>query len=252
MAVPVLIEVSYAFPMRFLGVDLGWVNGATGLAALDWDPAAGVLRLSSLELAADHGAVLAWVRAQAGDGPALVAVDAPTIIRNPSGQRPAERLLNAAFRRYGLGCHPANLGRPFAARTNAFAAALEELGFRHAPRLEARSPGRFQIEVFPHAAIVSLFGLDYRLKYKKGTVPERVVQLRRLRGFLFTLAQADPPCLLEDLPEVPSGGGARKDVEDRLDAVVCAYTAAHYWWWGSARNRTFGDAESGFLVVPGL
>ena len=111
--------------VRFLGVDLGWVNGATGLAALEFRD--GALHLVALELAADHEAVLAWVRAQAGDGPALVAVDAPTIIRNPSGQRPGERLLNSAFRKYGLGCHPANLGRPFAGKTNAFAAALEAM-----------------------------------------------------------------------------------------------------------------------------
>ena len=236
--------------MRFLGVDLGWVNGATGLAALEFR--SGVLHLVAIELAADHECVLAWIRAQAGDGPALVAVDAPTIIRNPSGQRPGERLLNSAFRKYGLGCHPANLGRPFAGKTNAFAAALEAMGFAHAPEIQARVPGRYQVEVFPHASIVWLFGLPYRLKYKKGTVPERVVQLRRLREFLFELEKADPPCLVGDLlPQVPDGGAARKGVEDRLDAVICAYTAAHYWWWGPERNRVFGDGETGFLVVPG-
>ena len=160
--------------------------------------------------------------------------------------------MNAAFRKYGLGCHPANLGRPFAAKTNAFAAALEELGFAHAPEIQARVPGRYQIEVFPHASIVWLFGLPYRLKYKKGTVPERVVQLRRLREFLFELEKADPPCLVGDmLPLVPDGGAARKGVEDRLDAVICAYTSAHYWWWSRERNRVFGDGETGFLVVPG-
>ncbi len=236
--------------VRFLGVDLGWVNGASGLAALEFRE--GALRLVSLELGVDHAEALRWVEAQAGGGDAVVAVDAPTIIRNATGQRPGERLLNAEFRKYGLGCHPANLGRPFAAKTNAFAAALEGMGFAQAPRIEARCEGRHQIEVFPHAAIVRLFGLDYRLKYKKGTVGERVVQLRRLRGFLFDLERADPPCLVEDmLPEVPDDGAARKGVEDRLDAVICAYTAAHYWWWGMDRNRVFGDGGSGFLVVPG-
>lgn len=64
------------------------------------------------------------------------------------------------------------------------------------------------------------------------------------------MKDAEPPCKLTKLPEVPAGGIARKHVEDRLDAVVCAYTGAYYWFWGSARNTVFGDAKSGFLVTP--
>lgn len=235
--------------MLFLGIDLGWINGATGLAALQLR--GGRLHLTSLELGTDHRAVLEWIDARALDQPAIVAVDAPTIIRNPAGQRPGERLLNAAYRKYGLGCHPANLGRPFAAKTNAFASALEERGFLHAPAIAPRQPGRYQIEVFPHAAIVNLFGLDYRLLYKKGSVGERLAGLRKLRRLVGSLKTADPPCLFPGLPAIPPTGGiARKHVEDRLDAIICAYTAANYWLYGSERSEVFGDAESGFLVVP--
>ena len=235
--------------MLFLGIDLGWVNGATGLAALEFRGKS--LRLCGLSLAVDHSEVLDWITRQTGVGPAIIAIDAPTIIRNATGQRPGERQLNAVYRKYGLNCHPANLGRPFATKTNAFSQTLEQAGFAHAAELTAQLPGRYQIEVFPHASIVRLFGLDYRLKYKKGTVAERVVQLRRLRRYLYTLKNADPPCRLTNLPEIPSGGIARKHVEDRLDAIVCAYTGAYYWYWGAARNTVFGDAESGFLVTPG-
>jgi predicted RNase H-like nuclease len=234
--------------MIFLGVDLGWVNGATGLAALEFRGES--LRLKALGLAADHPEVLRWIRDQAADGPAMIAIDAPTIIRNATGQRPGERLLNAALRCYGLNCHPANLGRPFAWKTTQFSLALESEGFRHADSLEPRRPGRYQIEVFPHASIVRFFGLDYRLKYKKGSVAERVVQLRRLRRFLYRLKDANPPCILKNLPEVPAGGIARKHVEEQLDAIICAYTGAHYWFWGHERNTVFGDAEAGFLVIP--
>lgn len=238
--------------MIFLGIDLGWVNGATGLAALEWSGSGSgdALRLRALDLAATHADVLTWVREQAGDRPAFAAIDAPTIIRNPTGQRPCERLLNAELRKYGLNCHPANLGRPFAAGTNAFAAALEAQGFRHAPDLTPRAEGRHQIEVFPHASIVRFFHLDYRLKYKKGTVAERNVQLARLRSMIRTLKDADPPLRITRLPAIPSGGIARKHVEDRLDAILCAYTGAHYWFWRRERNTVFGDAESGFIVVP--
>ena len=234
--------------MLFLGIDLGWVNGATGLAALQLREER--LHLIDLALAADHAGVLKWVHDQAADGPALVAIDAPTIIRNATGQRPGERELNAAVRKYGLNCHPANLGRPFAAKTNAFSQALQDAGFRHAPKIRPRKPGRFQIEVFPHASIVKFFGLDYRLRYKKGTVPERVIQLGRLRRMIYTLRRTDPACVLPKLPAIPSGGAARKHVEDQLDAIICAYTGAYYWFWGAARNCVYGDSASGFLVTP--
>jgi predicted RNase H-like nuclease len=234
--------------MIFIGVDLGWVNGATGLAALEFRN--GSLQLRALSLAAQHSEVLAWIADQVGESPAMIAIDAPTIIRNATGQRPGERLLNAAYRKYGLGCHPANLGRPFAGKTTAFSQALETAGFRHAADITPQIPGRYQIEVFPHASIVRFFGLDYRLGYKKGPVAERVAQLKRLRRYLYSLKKWEPPCLLSKLPAIPSGGLARKHTEDRLDAILCAYTGAYYWFWGNARNSVFGDAESGFIITP--
>jgi len=46
-------------------------------------------------------------------------------------------------------------------------------------------------------------------------------------------------------------GGALKDWEDRLDAVVCGYIAAYYWWWGEKRCRVFGDDwRRGYIVTP--
>lgn len=235
--------------MLFLGIDLGWVNGASGVAELRFVDRR--LVLADLRLAARHDDVVAWVDRQAGTGPAILGVDAPTIIPNATGQRRGERELNAAFRKHLLNCHPANLGRPFAALTTRLAQRFEERGFRHADRIEAGKPGRYQIEVFPHAAIVRLFGLKHRIPYKRGAVKDRVTELKRLRELMFTLRDADPPLDLPVLPEVPNGGQARKDVEDQLDAILCAYTAAHYWFWGGARNQVFGTAETGFLVVPG-
>jgi predicted RNase H-like nuclease len=38
--------------------------------------------------------------------------------------------------------------------------------------------------------------------------------------------------------------------EDQLDAVLCAYIAAHYWLWGEERNQILGTAADGYIVVP--
>ncbi len=235
--------------MLFLGIDLGWVNGASGVASLRF--AGERLVLEDLRLAPTHDDVAAWVEAQAGEGPAILGIDAPTVIPNATGQRQGERELNAVFRKHLLNCHPANLGRPFAALTTGLAKRFEARGFQHADNIAPRKPGRYQIEVFPHAAIVRLFGLKHRIPYKKGSVVERVSELKRLRELMFTLRDANPPLDLPSLPEVPPGGQARKDVEDQLDAILCAYTSAHYWSWGKEKNQVFGTAKTGFLVVPG-
>ena len=232
----------------FIGVDLGWYGKPTGLASIRPDGA--TLHLRNIARLEPVPEIIAWILAECGGGGAVVGIDAPTVIRNETGIRPAERELNRDFRRFHAGCHPANLGRPFAAHVLAFSRSLEELGFRHGADMAARQEGRFQIEVHPHSASVSLFGLDRIVKYKRGRRDARAKELRRLRKLMLThLPQMNPPLALR-LPAVPKTGNL-KPVEDRIDAVMCAFIAANWWYWSQARNRLYGAADSGFIVVPG-
>jgi len=232
----------------FLGVDLGWYGKPSGLAALRWDGAE--LVLAALTRIQHQQEILAWIGEQAGTGDAVVAVDAPAIIRNASGIRPAERSLNAEFRRFDAGCHAANLGRPFAANVLAFSRALESRGFAFQPDAAPRQRGRFQIEVHPHAASIRLFDLPRIVKYKRGRRAERSRELLRFRELLLErLVGLEPAVGGLELPEVPQVGNL-KPVEDQLDAVLCAYIAAHWWYWGRDGNTVFGDRDSGFIVVP--
>ncbi|MGQ9866368.1 MAG: DUF429 domain-containing protein, partial [Pseudanabaenaceae cyanobacterium] len=41
-----------------------------------------------------------------------------------------------------------------------------------------------------------------------------------------------------------------KDLEDRLDSLLCAYIGAHWWYWGPTRNRVLGDRTHGYIVIP--
>ncbi len=243
--------------MKFCGVDLGWVAAPSGLCCLEWRD--GCLRAGELARRDRLDEVLAWLQAAIGpEEPGLIAVDAPTLIPNATGMRQPDRLAHQYFGRYHAGCYPANLGRPFAARTLGFGRQLEALGFAHAPELEPQRPGRYQIEVFPHAAIVQLFRLDRILKYKKGRVAERRAELRRLQVLLaeqlparepsLTWPTGLPPDLARDL--TTCRGAELKAVEDRLDSLVCAYVAAYWWYWGLARNQVLGDRASGYIVVP--
>jgi predicted RNase H-like nuclease len=234
----------------FIGVDLGWYSKPSGLALFRWVGRG--LRLCDLACIRDEKEILDWIAERAGAGPAVVAVDAPIIIRNKTGIRPAERALNAQFSRFHAGCHPANLSRPFARYVLRFSRNLESMGFAFSPAVAARESGRFQIEVHPHAASVNLFRLSRIVKYKRGRRQERAKELNRLRKLLLDhLPKLEPAVDKFDLPRVPDTGST-KEVEDQLDAVLCAYIAAHWWYWGPAENTVFGDGKTGFIVVPNL
>jgi predicted RNase H-like nuclease len=231
----------------FIGVDLGWYGKPSGLASLALDPSGLCLQnVARLESTAE---ILDWITSEVGAGSAVAAVDAPLVIRNQTGIRQAERELNHDFRRFHAGCHAANLGRPFAVNVTAFSHRLEQLGFANAPTIAPRQEGRFQIEVHPHAATVRLFGLDRIVKYKRGTRLQRAQGLGRLRRLMLSrMPELDPP-LSPRLPVLPRTGSL-KPVEDRIDAVLCAYIAAHWWYWAAERNRLYGSADGGCIVVP--
>lgn len=232
----------------FIGIDLGWYGKPTGLASIALNGSEAHLRNIARLESTDQ--IFAWIESEAGTGSSVAAVDAPLVIRNPGGIRPAERELNRDFRRFHAGCHAANLGRPFAQNVITFSRRLEALGFRHDEAASPRSEGRFQIEVHPHAASVSLFELPRIVKYKRGSRDARAKELRRFRSLLLSrLPALDPPLTPFRLPSVPRSGNT-KPVEDQIDAVFCAYIAYHWWHWGPERNTLYGTEEDGCIVVP--
>lgn len=242
--------------MKFLGIDFGWRSQPSGLCCLDWQD--GRLQLSELTRLSAIAEILEWVDHCTGNHEAaVIAVDAPTLIPNATGMRLPDRLTHKYFGKFHAGCYPANLGSPFAQRTLELGLSLESRGFAHAPTIEPQKIGRYQIEVFPHPAQIHLFGLDRILKYKKGLLLERRAELSRLRDYIVTrLPQHQPPLELNAvinsgiIPEVPSKGTALKALEDQLDSLICAYVAAHWWYWGLERNLVLGDRTEGYIIVP--
>ena len=135
----------------------------------------------------------------------------------------------------------------------------------------AHSP-RAAIEVYPHAATISLFRLGRTLKYKnkQGRDLEQLRgELLVLMGLLEGLRAAEPALQLTGAGTCGrrrGGAGwtalrrqvqhaARKSelrvVEDQVDAVVCAYVALF-----AARRpdeiASYGDAATGMIVTPAL
>lgn len=232
----------------FIGVDLGWYGKPTGLASIVLNGE--FLSIRAITRLESTPAILGWIEEQTGAGNAVVGVDAPLIIRSHTGIRPAERELNAEFRRYHAGCHAANLSRPFAANVLSFSQSLCSLGFAHGADMAWRQEGRFQIEVHPHAATVNFFDLNRIVKYKRGCRADRARGLRRLRNLMTSqLPELQPPSERLCLPGIPRTGNL-KPTEDQIDAVLCAFIAAHWWFWGKGRNSVYGNQEEGYIIVP--
>jgi len=241
--------------MYFVGVDLAWgQRKPTGVAIVD---DAG--RLVTVSAATSDGSIRSAVAPYVA-GDCVVGIDAPIIVTNPTGQRPAERALNADFAKFQAGAHPANTGKPeFADGTRAGRLA-EAIGLDIDPHAGA---SRRALEVYPHAATVALFRLGRTLKYKAKpgrSVAQLSAELLRLMDLVEGLATADPPLRVADCDDWTTLRAAaetaeRKSdlrrVEDPVDAVVCAYVAMF-----TARRPDavtyYGDADTGVIVTPTL
>ncbi len=241
--------------MHFVGVDLAWgQRKPTGLAALDDDGR--LVHISSVKTDDEIRSALApYV-----DGACLVAIDAPLIVRNAAGNRPAEAALNRDFAKFHAGAHPSNMGKPEFSTTprGALLATALKLDMNPASRRRRRA-----IEVYPHPATVSLFGLGRSLKYKDKSgrsVAELRSELRRLMELLEGLAGSRTPLQVSHnegwkslVAEVESA--ERKSdlrwAEDQVDAVVCAYVGL-FAQRRPADTTTYGDFTTGYIVTPTL
>jgi predicted RNase H-like nuclease len=243
--------------MNFIGLDLAWGELAwTGVAVLDAD---GRLRLMTRVRTDDDilDAVAPYL-----DGPVLVSIDAPLIVENASGRRPCESQVSSLFGRFHAGAHSSNLSLPSFRNGPRGGRVAALIGLDVAPNFAPQQPARRAIEVYPHAATVTLFGLERVLPYK--AKPGR--DPARRRGAMLDLVQhvdglaARTPRL--DVSGSADWATARDEIasasthaqlnrwEDALDAVVCAYIGLHRWWHGDAESAVLGDVATGYIVVP--
>ena len=233
--------------MHLVGIDLAWgERNPTGLAVLDDDA-----RLLATAAVRTDEEIAAWL-APYVSGDCVVAIDAPIVVRNATGSRPAEKALTADFRGYDAGTHPSNTGKPeFADGTRAArVAALLGVDVDPEPPTARRA-----IEVYPHPATVVLLGLDKILRYKQ----KQGRDLELLRAELLRLMDGVAGLVTTDeawdqLRAAVVGATRKSDlrrVEDQVDAVVCAYVA----WLAHHRPETltaYGDRATGRIVTPAL
>lgn len=235
-----------------LGIDLAWglASGRTGVAALD---ASGAY-LASATLRTDDE-IVAWAARQAADGQlGVVAIDAPIVVPNAVGRRDCEQEIHKHFGQFDAGAHSTNRSKPTMNPPRA-EALVRRLGLSFDPAAEERAA--LAIEVYPHPAMVGLWGLDLILKYKHKT--KYAFEFRK-SGFRALLAQLNAIESLRlrdsarwgEIERVVDGAakhGELNAVEDEVDGIVCAYLA---WLWAErdARLTVYGDVERGYIVAP--
>jgi len=239
----------------FVGLDLAWkINGNhSGIAVLAGYRRGVQLRAVSEDVTS-QAEVLEFIRTHASVHTVL-AVDCSLVVKNEAGQRPCETAVGSAFGRFHASCHTSNKGRRYWDTGPNLVKALKRHDFIHDFGLASAKgrSGRWIFEVYPHPAMVRVFGLDRIIKYKRVKVEEKRSGLAKLRGHLETLPGLESNTVLRELLGRDLGllkGEGLKRYEDTLDAVFCAYLAWHCWRWGSERNEMYGTLDEGYIVVP--
>ena len=237
---------------RLIGIDLAWGKETgtsytstdcegSGCVELVWD--GDDLTLECFKLLHSMEDIVKWIKPDRGDW--VIAVDAPIVIRNKEGRRPAEDEADKYYRPYEAVPRPSNLDLAVgkSQRGDQLLTQLRKHGgelVENAAHLENQ---RLVFETYPHIAMVELFGLDRTIKYKesqcqgKGGVRCQQKGQRRLANSIREHLCSDPNMPASGKPELRSsqklaellpnpfpdlGGQPLKDREDKLDGLICA------------------------------
>jgi len=249
---------------RFLGVDLAWAEGSsakpaneTGLACIDETG-----HVIDAGWARGTDAVVHWIQSLAEPG-AVLAIDAPLVVDNPTGMRACERETGSRYGRWHVSANASNLARPWQGGVS-IRERLEALGWAYTDGLSPVAPGqRSFFECYPYTTLVGAaeFGYDdTRPRYKKMGASLPIGERRAARAEvcddliqrLWGLREASPPLDLASHPatdllvteQSPLLDRAYKHREDLIDALISAWTASLWWHHGTLRCQVLGAGDA--------
>jgi predicted RNase H-like nuclease len=158
--------------IRFLGVDLAWREGNGDLLANE----TGVTVVDGEGQIVDAGwtrgveQTIGWANIAAGDGDALMFVDAPLVVRNEKGQRLCETQIGQRYGRWKVSANTTNVRSPRLAGVQFLnLAGLSRWRYSDGRDGPPRG-GRFMSETYPYATLVGTTELGYdteRPRYKR-------------------------------------------------------------------------------------
>lgn len=239
--------------MKIIGIDLAWQsrNNTTALTVGELSGSDFHIRHISKPLRGLDSIIDAIDKEDDVQG---ISIDASLIINNESGQRECERELSKVYGSRYASCHASNTMLYPNPDSVALANHLSNKQFRH---LGNPAKEKWQIECYPHPALIEIFSLPERLPYKKGKVAARRQGQIELANRLKSLTHSNVLSLsiddafkshLDETHIETLRGKALKQNEDALDSIICAYIGALYKV--RVPHQTFGDINTGYIYVP--
>jgi predicted RNase H-like nuclease len=184
----------------------------------------------------------------------VVAIDMPLSIVSITCRRLADNLISEAFGRFGCGTHSPSVDRPGAISDRLRDGFLREGFLLHTASLCPRPPLSL-IETFPHPALLTLCNCDYRLPYKVSrarrywpttSIAERRMNLKVQMRRILDALQKDIEKIPTDLLRAEDCSSSElKSIEDRIDALVCAWVGIKYL---DGRANAYGDSSAAIWI----
>ena len=238
--------------IRYLGLDLAWApRHGSGGAVLEPTEDGGVTLKVATHLRG-HDDVLGWLARNRGRGGAIVAMNAPVIVENRQGLRPCDEQLKSHFSQYQVDDHAVNLVSASHPRT--MARSMIRMGFDPDPSAE----GDRLVETYTQAAQIMLFEVERPMRIKVGPIRSRKDAVARYRDVIVSeLLDASPHLemspplrhLLED--DLGAMNGTKLGaLEEKLEALLCAYIAAYLDIRGPDACAFLGDLYDGYILLP--
>jgi predicted RNase H-like nuclease len=246
--------------MRVLGVDLAWGEGPrpneTGVVAVEPDG-----RVIDAGWTTGVEDTAAWI-ARLGADDALVMVDAPLLVLNPTRQRLCEREVGQRYGRWKVSANSTNLGTVRQAGVT-LREALETQGWTYSDGVEGPpTSGRTVSECYPYTAIVGAVELGYetqRPTYKRKPAklstaewrPTRAAACDELIERMRTLKDADAALDISSHPatselittDSPVTDRDYKHREDLIDTCLSAWAGQLWLRHGFNRCQVLGATD---------
>jgi predicted RNase H-like nuclease len=212
--------------LRYLGIDFAWSkNNFSALTILEDNKFIETVYLQSDE------EILEYIQKNTPD---MIGVDAALEVKNETGNRIIENQILKEYAKYKLGVYPINKN------------IMDKLyGGNRAEELFAKLDNyklrENLFEVYTHATILRCFTKDRVLPYKrkKGrTTPFIKEQLEILQNYLDEVVEGIEPYNISE-----SKSKDLKEIEDKLDSIVCAYSLY-------ASNLNGYESYDDLLLVP--
>jgi predicted RNase H-like nuclease len=212
--------------MFYLGIDLAWSkNNFSALTILEDNKLIETVYLQSDE------EILEYINQTMPD---MIGVDAALEVKNETGNRIIENQILKEYAKYKLGVYPINKN------------IMDKLyGGNRAEELFAKLDNyklrENLFEVYTHATILRCFTKDRVLPYKrkKGrTTPFIKEQLEILQNYLDEVVEGIEPYNISEFKSKDL-----KEIEDKLDSIVCAYSLY-------ASNLNGYESYDDLLLVP--